>query len=451
MTEVVLGEDAVARLAARAAAEGWAGALVVMDANTLAAAGVSVVEALRGAGVAVDEFVFAERSGLLAGPDEAGAVAARLGGASWLPVAVGSGVITDIVRYAAHGAGRDFVSVPTAASMDGYASGVAAMQVEGVKVTYPARAPVAIYADPRVAAAAPAELTRAGLGDLLAKATAGVDWLAAHLLYGEAYDAGAVELVSDPLRFASLSADRVMAGEPAAVAELLEGLIGSGTAMARAGSSRPASGCEHHASHFWDLLAAHGRRPHESHGLQVGYATRFAMRLQRFAFGGGVATLRAPAWPADPLGPEARAWLGDPVAPEIADAVAAKQRFVAHHLADDRHHLGDDRHILGDDRHMLGDDRHIRGQPGPGWPASQGEWEEVRRRIAPAMARFDDVEVALDVAGIPRGPGWLGLDADTLRATFRYATRLRARYTVLDFLEGQSVLQEAVEAALAQT
>ena len=331
-----------------------------------------------------DEFVFAERSGLLAGPDEAGAVATRLGGGSWLPVAVGSGVLTDIVRYAAHGAGRDFVSVPTAASMDGYASSVAAMQVDGVKVTYPARAPVAIYADPRVAAAAPAELTRAGLGDLLAKATAGVDWLAAHLLYGESYDSRVVELVSGPLRFAALSADRVVAGEPAAVAELLEGLIGSGTAMALAGSSRPASGCEHHASHFWDLLAAHGRRPHESHGLQVGYATRFAMRLQRFAFGGRVVTLRAPARPADQLGPNARAWLGDPVAPDIVDAVAAKRRFVAH--------------------------------AGAGWPASQGEWVQLRGRIAPAMALFDDVEAGLDAAGIPRGPGWLGLDRDTLRA-----------------------------------
>ena len=56
--------------------------------------------------------------------------------------------------------------------MDGYASSVAAMQVDGVKVTYPARAPGAIFADPRVCAAAPAELTRAGIGDLLGKATA---------------------------------------------------------------------------------------------------------------------------------------------------------------------------------------------------------------------------------------------------------------------------------------
>ena len=50
-------------------------------------------------------------------------------------VAVGSGVITDIVRYAAHLSDVEFVSVPTAASMDGYASSVAALEIDGVKVT----------------------------------------------------------------------------------------------------------------------------------------------------------------------------------------------------------------------------------------------------------------------------------------------------------------------------
>ena len=68
-------------------------------------------------------------------------------------VAVGSGTLTDIVRYAAHSAGCDFVSVPTAASMDGYASSVAALERDGVKLTLPARAPAAIFADPRIAAA----------------------------------------------------------------------------------------------------------------------------------------------------------------------------------------------------------------------------------------------------------------------------------------------------------
>jgi glycerol-1-phosphate dehydrogenase [NAD(P)+] len=414
LTEVVLEEDAVSRLAARALDEEWTSVLVVADANTYEAAGRAVVDAMRGAGVVVDEFVFGERVGLLAGLSEARAVGGRIADGVW-PVAVGSGVITDIVRYATHAAGRDFISVPTAASMDGYASGVAAMQVQGVKVTYPARAPVAVYAEPRVVAAAPAELTRAGLGDLLAKATAGVDWLAAHLLYGEPYQPGVAAVVVGPLRFAAENAARVVAGEAVAVGELLDGLLGSGHAIALAGSSRPASGCEHHASHFWDLLAAHGRRPHGSHGLQVGYATRFAMRLQRFAFGGGVQFLRAPVPPADPLGAEARAWLGEPT-DDIVAAVREKQQFVAAQAA--------------------------------AWPADRAAWEGVRAALAPSLGFFDVVDDALDAAGIPREPGWMGLDRGTLRATFRCATRLRARYTVVDFLEGQGQLERALDAAI---
>jgi hypothetical protein len=52
------------------------------------------------------------------------------------------------------------------------------------------------------------------------------------------------------------------------------------------------------------------------------------------------------------------------------------------------------------------------------------------------------------VAGIPPQPGFLGLDAATLRASLRWANRIRPRYTVLDFLEGQGRLDEAIEAVL---
>ena len=146
-----------------------------MDVNTEAVAGARVAREL-GADV------LCLPADLHATEDAAAQVRARLRAGL---VAVGSGTLTDIVRYAAHGAGCDFVSVPTAASMDGYASSVAALERDGVKLTLPARAPAAIFADPRIAAAAPIELTRAGIGDLLAKTTARVDWLAAHLLYGE--------------------------------------------------------------------------------------------------------------------------------------------------------------------------------------------------------------------------------------------------------------------------
>jgi glycerol-1-phosphate dehydrogenase [NAD(P)+] len=405
-THVVISDDAIEQLADAVGGD----ALVVADRNTFEAAGERVVRALRDP----QQMVFPQRTGLTAGPGEVRAIRQRGAGCAEL-IAVGSGVVTDIVRYAAHMEERDFISVPTAASMDGYASGVAALQLHGVKVTYPARPPRAIFADPSVLAAAPSELTRAGIGDLLAKAAAAVDWLAAHLLYGEPHDEKIAARVREPMLATAANVDALLCGGTGAAARLLGGLIESGTAMALAGSSRPASGCEHHASHFWDLLAARGRRRHCAHGLQVGYATRFALRLQRFAFTGGIELPRPPVPPKDPLGPAALRWLGEPTE-EIVAAVRDKQRFTAALPAS--------------------------------WPETPERWSAVRARLAPAIARFAEVERGLEQAGIPAEPGFLDLDRATLTATFRYATRLRSRYTTLDFLEGQRALDAALEAAL---
>jgi Glycerol dehydrogenase and related enzymes len=410
--EIAVGPDAIERLAAYAVAKSWRNALLVMDANTEEAVGRGVARELEEAGVGVAALCFPNRSGLAADENAVAAVRARLQEESFgAIVAVGSGVLTDVTRYAAHLEERDFISVPTAASMDGYASSVAAMEFGGVKVTYPARAPLAIFVEPATLAAAPTELTRSGLGDLLGKATARVDWLASHLLYGEAFCAAVDARILAPLGYAVANADAVLGGETAAVEALARGLLESGIAMAMVGSSRPASGCEHHASHFWDLLAARGIRYHAPHGLQVGYATHFAMRLQRFAFAGGVQELAPPRGPAG-LDEEARDWLGGPL-PEVISAIEEKRRFIAEH--------------------------------GAHWPG-RTDWAPLRRRLAAALELFPKVERALLATSIPAEPGFLGLDQDTLRATFRYASRLRARYTVIDFLEGQGVLDEALDA-----
>jgi len=62
---------------------------------------------------------------------------------------------------------------------------------------------------------------------------------------------------------------------------------------------------------------------------------------------------------------------------------------------------------------------------------------------------FPLIAEALAIARIPSEPGFLGLDVATLGATFRWANRIRSRYTVLDFLEGQGRLDEAVDAMLS--
>jgi hypothetical protein len=137
------------------------------------------------------------------------------------------------------------------------------------------------------------------------------------------------------------------------------------------------------------------------------------MRLQQFAFNGGVETVRPPDPPANPLGADAREWLGEPSG-EIIAAVAEKRRFIARGTSD--------------------------------WVT---RWDAVRAQLAPGLELFGEVGRALTVAGIPAEPGFVSVDERTLRATFHYASRLRARYTVIDFLEGQGALDDAIDAMLA--
>ena len=67
---------------------------------------------------------------------------ARGGENCW--VAVGAGTIHDLVRYTAHKLGLLFISLPTAPSVDGFVSGVAAMTVGGQKITFEAVPPLAL-------------------------------------------------------------------------------------------------------------------------------------------------------------------------------------------------------------------------------------------------------------------------------------------------------------------
>ena len=205
--------------------------------------------------------------------DEHGVAAAleRIPAGCDLLLAVGSGTVHDITRYIACQKGVPFVSVPTAASVDGFVSTVAAMTWKGVKKTFPAVGPVAMVADSRVIAAAPGRLTAAGVGDLLGKYTALLDWRASHLLTGEAYCPELARLEEEALRETTASLASIASGLPEAVERLMYGLVLSGLAMQMAGNSRPASGAEHHISHLIEMGVLNP--PNAAlHGEKVGVA-----------------------------------------------------------------------------------------------------------------------------------------------------------------------------------
>ena len=64
-----------------------------------------------------------------------------------LVLAVGAGTIHDLSRFVAHQYRIPFVSVPTAASSDGFTSTVADMTWNGVKKVFQASAPLFVFAD----------------------------------------------------------------------------------------------------------------------------------------------------------------------------------------------------------------------------------------------------------------------------------------------------------------
>ena len=192
-------------------------------------------------------------------------------------VAVGSGTIHDITRYCAFVAGVPFVSCPTAASVDGFCSSVAAMTWEGAKKTLTAVAPKLVIADLDIIAKAPIRLARSGFGDIVGKYIALADWKIAHRLTGEFFCNRICDLMADATQAVMGSAKGIATGDVSAYEKLTYGLLLSGLAMQMMGNSRPASGAEHHISHFIEMAPEGlGVISDALHGEKVGVATILA-------------------------------------------------------------------------------------------------------------------------------------------------------------------------------
>lgn len=191
-----------------------------------------------------------------------------------LPVAVGSGVINDVVKRASGIAGVTYCCVPTAASVDGYTSNGAAMSVGGFKKTLPCAAPYALLVDTDVLYAAPPEMFSSGYADLFAKIPAGGDWKIADALGIEKIDPAIWSLVQDKLR-SQLS-------DPTDFFSVFAGLAATGYAMQLYFDSRPASGAEHLMSHVWEMEKLTFNGEEVSHGFKVAAGSIALTRLQEF-------------------------------------------------------------------------------------------------------------------------------------------------------------------------
>ncbi len=168
-------------------------------------------------------------------------------------LAVGSGTINDLCKYAASLEKKPYVVYGTALSMNGYASGNASILVGEYKQSVVAHPPLAIYLDLQVLALAPRRLTLAGLGDSLARVTAQMDWYLSHLLLGTPYDPLPFELLSSHESELLECCDGLVYGDSRALTLLAKLLILSGIGMWLVRGSYPASQGEHMIAHTMEF------------------------------------------------------------------------------------------------------------------------------------------------------------------------------------------------------
>lgn len=246
--------------------------LIVEDIHTYTVAGKRIEEILKN-NFSIKKYIFPQEH-LLPDVYALGRVLIEIEDDTELILAVGSGVINDICRYVAYRSHIPYAVVGTASSMDGYASVVSPLIVDGFKESHKAIYPYGIYADIEIMKDAPMYLLCSGLGDVLGKYVALADWSIAKLLTGEYYCKTIADMVQAAVDRCVEAAPKIPDRNEEIIRNIIEALVLSGITIGMAGSSRPASGSEHHIAHGWEIMF-HAKNSEEKwvHGNFVGVGT----------------------------------------------------------------------------------------------------------------------------------------------------------------------------------
>ncbi|MFJ5761484.1 sn-glycerol-1-phosphate dehydrogenase [Neobacillus sp. NPDC093182] len=272
---IKIGNSVYKELAAYAEYKGFNHAVIIADENSYQAAGKSLSEIFKETGISISLSVIKPDENNDVAADEQSLVQALLE----IPVetdviiAVGAGTIHDIARFCGAKMKLPFISVPTAPSVDGFTSMGAPLIIRGVKTTFQMSAPIAVFADLSVLKASPRKMVAAGFGDMLAKYTSLADWKFGRLAKGEPYCPLVAAITREALDSCVEKVEKIATADEEGIQILIEALIKSGLAMLIFGQSHPASGGEHHLSHYWEMDFLKRKRPAVLHGAKVGVST----------------------------------------------------------------------------------------------------------------------------------------------------------------------------------
>ena len=407
--------EALERLPERFGAH-WphAKALIVADANTWQAAAERVQSLLISHGVEVESLVFTEQGRVQPDYDHVRQVIDRLQRPTIIPIAVGAGSINDIVKLASFECQRTYCCVPTAPSVDGYTSTNAPITFDGFKKTIECVPPQLIVADISVLTEAPLWLISSGYGDLVAKITAGADWIVADELHIESMDEQIWQYVQGPLLDRIEQPDDVVERDDHAIGLLIGGLMETGIAMKRYGSSRPASGAEHLLSHVWEMEHLSHEGQEVSHGFKVALGTLISTALHTL--------LAQSRW----------SWVEEQADQELEHS--CEYRF-------DIFSEGQNAEMvqIAKSKILANEEREKRRE------LIQSHWKRLGDRLSEQLIPFDRLRGLLETAHCPVEPADIGLSRIAVARAMYTAPFIRSRYTVLDLARDCGILEPMIE------
>lgn len=398
--------------------------LIIADGNTARVGMEPVERCIRPLGFSIDTCVLSGTPDLI--PDERAVftILNAMRPETALLIAIGSGTINDLTRFISSRTGTPYYILATAPSMDGYASTVAPLIHNHMKITYEACGAAAIIADSRWLADSPAIMRSAGLGDLLGKYSAICDWYLGSIAEDEYWCPEVAEQVLKTVNRIVERSDAIAARDPDAVQMIMEGLVMTGIAMSHAGNSRPASGSEHHLSHFWEMRFLRDNRKAVLHGSKVGLATILTSALYHHLL---------------------------TITPDFAKARRRLEQ-VGSDAFDQWVTQMQESYAAGADEII-----ELEKKAGKNLPAQaiqrleklEQSWDTVCRFVRNHMPPCETVRSALVRTGGAADPDALGIKPEEVLEAVRYAKELRNRYSILQLYWDLGIMKEAEAVAYA--
>lgn len=277
MEHVIVEHDALKFLSR--ICEDYHSILMVSDHNTYDICGKDVAEIL-GEKITTSIMFETGDAPLIPNEDALEAIHAEYIDGVDLILGVGSGVINDLCKIVSFERKLPYFIVATAPSMDGYASVGSALILKGMKVTLNAAPPKAIIADTKVLKEAPMDMIRAGYGDIIGKYSCLNDWKLSAMINNEYFCQNVYDLTYETTEKVKGLAEGVVNRNEEAIGALMEALVVVGIAMAFVGNSRPASGSEHHFSHYFEITGILTDTPYLAHGVDVVYSAVLTAKIR---------------------------------------------------------------------------------------------------------------------------------------------------------------------------